>query len=526
MRSRLVSLGQLRSTVILAAIISMVASGMVAAGDGAPAYRWVRSSAESSARSTCDEPCAVDDDDDDDDSDDDDAGIAAHDVLAPNRVWQTAIGLDAIRGRYDGEGVTVAVIDTGVSRVADLDDRVSARVDLTPDGDGYDRYGHGTHMIGLVAGDGEASAGRWTGVAPGADVVSVKVAGWDGATDVSVVIAAIQWVVSHREEYGIRVLSLSFGTDASQSYRVDPLDHAVERAWAAGILVVTSAGNRGPEGALSKPAGHPRVLTVGASDVSGTMRVADDTVASFSSRGSTADGVAKPDLVAPGITLVSSQAPLSTIDTFRPEARIDGAYFKGTGTSQAAAVVSGVAALLFQADPTLSPDEARAMLMGTTRGLRGQPGAGAGQVNAAAAIAAVEGGSFREDPAGPSGEMGTGAGSIDASRGSHRVFLDSDGDGRPERVNGEMDALGDSFNGVIRAATPWIPETWALTPWASVMCIAEGWADSSCGPESWSGMALDAQWWGHRTWSEAGWDQKSWTQKSWTQKSWTSGYWN
>lgn len=462
----------------------------------------------------------------DDDGDDDGPGIAEYDILPPNTVWRRSIGLDAIGDRYDGEGVTVAVIDTGVSRVTDLDGRVRARVDLTPDRDGYDRYGHGTHMMGLVAGNGAGSGGRWSGVAPGADIVSVKVAGWDGATDVSVIIAAIQWVVSHRDEYGIRVLNLSFGTDSSQAYQLDPLDRAVERAWEAGILVVMSAGNRGPDGTISKPSDDPHVLTVGASDVRGTPGVTDDRVAPFSSRGPTADGVPKPDLVAPGITLVATRAAGSTIDTFRSEARIEAGYFKGTGTSQAAAIVSGVAALLFQADPSLTPDAAKAALTGTTRGLHGHSGAGAGQIDAAAAIASVERTTGSSGAAGRVFPPGTGLGSIDASRGSHRVFTDQDGDGRPEQLAGEVDALGDPFQGGTWAATPWTAETWASTRWASVMCVGAGWSAPSCGPDTWLGMAWDARWWGSRTWSEAGWDQKSWTNKSWTQKSWTTGHWN
>ena len=142
-------------------------------------------------------------------------------------MWPEAIGLPEIGDDVDGSGVTVAVIDTGVTHVPELGDRVLARVDLTPDGDGYDRYGHGTHMIGLVAGDG-------VGVAPGASVVSVKVASWDGATDPSTVIAGLEWVAAHHEQYGIRVVNISYGTDSSQKYLDDPLDYAVEQLWKAG----------------------------------------------------------------------------------------------------------------------------------------------------------------------------------------------------------------------------------------------------------------------------------------------------
>jgi len=464
--------------------------------------------------------------DDDDDDDDDVPGIDEDDLAPPNGAWREAIGLDRISGRLDGSGVTVAVIDTGVSRTADLEESILARIDLTPDRDGEDRYGHGTHMIGIIAGDGGASAGRWAGVAPGSDVISIKVGGWDGATDVSAVIAGIQWAVSHRDRYGIRVLNLSFGTDGSQSALIDPLDRAVERAWEAGILVVTSAGNRGPsDGTVSKPADDRSVLTVGASDVHGTPTIDDDTVATFSSRGPTQDGAQKPDLVAPGITVVASRAPGSTIDTFRPEGRVDGDYFKGTGTSQAAAIVSGVAALPFEADPGLTPDEAKAVLIETARRLPRQAGSGAGQVDAAAAVSLVESGAPLPPPA-DRVPASTGWGSLDASRGSHKVVADQDGDGRPEQLSGEVEALGQRFDGPVWAATPWVLATWSISTWAGVTCVADGWGVPACGASTWGGMSWAIEWWGHRTWVDAGWDQKSWTNKSWTQKSWTAGHWN
>ena len=148
---------------------------------------------------------------------------------SPNTVWQRTIGLPKAQSAYQGTGVTVALLDTGVIPTPDLGNRILARVDFTPDHDGFDRFGHGTHMAGIIAGDGTLSSGQWAGVAPKANLVSVKIAGADGSTDVSVVIAAMQWVVYHRSQYGIRVLNVSFGTDSLQSYLVDPLDYAVER---------------------------------------------------------------------------------------------------------------------------------------------------------------------------------------------------------------------------------------------------------------------------------------------------------
>lgn len=179
------------------------------------------------------------------------SGTEEYDRLPPDTAWRASAGLTAVPARIDGRGVTVAVLDTGLTRNADLGDRVVARVDLSEDGSGYDTYGHGSHMAGLVAGDGTASQGRWKGAALGARLVSVRVAAWNGATDVSQVLAGLEWVAAHRERYGIRVLSLSFGTDSSQSRDLDPLDHAVERLWRDGVLVVVAAGNRGSGGGRS-----------------------------------------------------------------------------------------------------------------------------------------------------------------------------------------------------------------------------------------------------------------------------------
>src|SRR5207253_3938343 len=174
-----------------------------------------------------------------------------------------------------------------------------------------DRFGHGTHVAGIIAGSGAESDGHWAGVAPGAKLVSLKVAGPDGATDVSVVLAALQWIVSNRDAYHIGVVNLSFGTDGTQSYAVDPLDYAVERAWKAGIVVVAAAGNNGGLAGqeITKPGDDPYVVTVGAAATGDDPGNGDDTVAPFSSLGTTEDGFAKPDLVAPGISIASLRAP-------------------------------------------------------------------------------------------------------------------------------------------------------------------------------------------------------------------------
>jgi serine protease AprX len=455
----------------------------------------------------------------DDDDPGDDVDLAEYDDRDPNRAWPAAIRLPA--DDAEGEGVAVALIDTGVSRTNDLGDRLVVRVDLTPDGDGYDRYGHGTHMAGIVAGDGASSGGRWSGAAPEAEIVSVKVAGWDGATDVSAVIAALQWVVSHKHRYDIRVLNLSFGTDSIQGYEVDPLNLAVERAWAAGILVVVAAGNGGPEpGSIAKPADDPYVVTVGAADIHGTASPRDDTVAEFSAVGPTRDGSQKPDLLAPGITIVSTGAPGSTIHQFRPEARVGTRYFKGSGTSQAAAIVSGVAALLFEEDPTLSPDEVKSVLISTANpALAGGPGAGAGMVDAAAAIGAVEagGGELRPQCCVP---RSSGRGSIEASRGTAHVYADLDSNGVPQEVRGEIDVLGEQWDTLSRSVTGWTEDSWEGTAWAHVTAEGQGRNPAPIPRRRWAGMRAGPDQWAARNWSEAGWSARNWAARNWSAELW------
>ena len=259
-----------------------------------------------------------------------------------------------------------------------------ARLDFTPDANGLDRFGHGTHIAGLIAGDGSTSEGAYEGAAPETDLVSLKVAGWDGATDVTTVIAALRWVTSNHAKYGIRVVNLSWGTDGIQPTNIDPLDAAVEKAWRADLVVVVSAGNTGP-GTVTKPGDDPHVITVGAADIANTAANDDDTVAPFSARG-TANGAGhKPDVVAPGVSLISDRARGSTVDLFNPGARVGWSLFRGTGTSQAAAVVSGVVARMLDVDPSLTPDQVKWVLMHTTGGRLAGDG-GAGLIDARAAV--------------------------------------------------------------------------------------------------------------------------------------------
>ena len=447
--------------------------------------------------------------------------LSTYDTRPADLVWQELVRLHKVPATIDGRGIRVALIDSGVADVPDLRGNVIARVDFTEERNGLDTYGHGTHMAGLIAGDGTASAGQWVGSAPGADLISLKVASWNGATDTSSVIAALRWVVTNKARYNIRVVNLSFGTNGRQSYRSDPLDRAVERAWEAGIVVVASAGNLGPlAGSVSKPGDDPRILTVGAFDDENSVIREDDHIPDFSSRGLTQDGVEKPEIVAPGVSIVSLRAPGSTVDEFRATARLDQDYFKGTGTSQAAAIVSGVAARVIQANPRLTPDQVKGILIDTANdNLVGLPGAGHGAVDARKAVEAARGirGWKRLASILPSG---TGTGTIEGSRGDGLVYADLNRDGVSELVTGEMEVLGTPYAGATVASLPWTPQTWATSPWAAVAVESPGFTPTPLGTPAWGGASPDVESWGAKGWAQAGWDAKGWAAKGWAATLW------
>jgi serine protease AprX len=281
--------------------------------------------------------------------------------------------------RSTGKGVTAAVIDTGIA--GDLEDfrtsqsdptsRVIASVVTNPDATtAADRYGHGTHVAGLLAGNGRALAtsdpafNRYLGSAPDAKLVSIKASDDHGNATVMDAIAGLQFVVDHGPDYGIRVVNLSMGSTLPLSYRIDPLDAAVEAAWAHGVVVVAAAGNRGaePDAVSYAPANDPYIITVGAVDDHRTKDTSDDSLTPWSGRGVTQDGFAKPDLVAPGAHIVGPLAPGSDYPTLCAACVVDGRYFRVGGTSMAAPIVAGIAADVLSAHPDWTPDQVKGAL--------------------------------------------------------------------------------------------------------------------------------------------------------------------
>ena len=233
---------------------------------------------------------------------------------------------------------------------------------------------------------------KFAGIAPDAQLLNMKVGAGDGGADVSQVIAALDWVTEHRTDHGmnVRVVNLAYGTASVQPWQVDPLAHAVENAWRAGLVVVIAAGNEGLDAtSLLMPAVDPHVLAVGAVDNVGTATHADDVVAEFTNGG---NSDRRPDVLAPGKSVVSLRVPGSYVDAQHPEGLVAGdtsnRFFRGSGTSQATAVTSGEVALLLQARPTLTPDQVKALLMSTADPLvqNPNPAMGAGVVDLAGAL--------------------------------------------------------------------------------------------------------------------------------------------
>ena len=323
----------------------------------------------------------------------------ATDAGAPLAV-QTAIGASSYyQNGFFGQGVGVALIDSGVVPVDGLHSNVFYGPDFTPQASDpslkyLDTNGHGTFMAGLIAGHTDAAVrpysdpNNFVGVAPEANLVSLKVADAVGNTTESSVVAAVDWATEHMSDknLNIKVLNLSLGAK-NTGYANDPLAAAVERAWSFGITVVSSAGNEGAAG-IDLPAADPYDIAVGALDNQNTASLGDDAVASFSNSGS---GSRNPDLVAPGTHVVSLRDPGSSVDNANATTgAVTATLFRGSGTSEAAAITSGAAALVIDQHPGITPDQVKGILTGTARSVVGSTWAtaGAGDLNLGGAYGA------------------------------------------------------------------------------------------------------------------------------------------
>jgi serine protease AprX len=469
--------------------------------------------------------------------------MALTDGYDPN--WATPVGswkrnIEAIRAKdvwkagFLGQGVDVALIDSGVAPVQGIKDHLVYGPDLSFESQAdnlrnLDTFGHGTHMAGIIAGrDSTIQAGQedeqldkaFLGVAPKSRVVSIKVATSSGATDVSQVIAAIDWVVQHRNTDGlnIRVLNLSFGTDGTQSYLLDPMTYAAEVAWRQGIVVVVSAGNSNfGSNRLNNPAYDPFVIAVGADDTNGTNDPKDDVVPAWSARGLSSR---RPDLAAPGKSVVSLRSGGSYLDQTHPDAEVGNSrFFKGSGTSEAAASVSGAAALLLSQRPSLTPDQVKYLLTSTAVTLPNTDadGQGAGLINVKAAKeAATPSLLFAKQLFTPA----TGTGSLELARGS--VHLSDGG----IELTGETDIFGTSFDSATWAALSLSGNTWSGGAWNGNTWTGNTWSGNTWTGNTWSGNAWSGKTWAGNTWSGNTWAGNTWSGNTWSGNTWSGNTWS
>lgn len=342
-----------------------------------------------------------------------------------------------------------------------------------------------------------------------------------GAADVSQIIAAIDWVVQNKTTNGlnIRVLNLSFGTNTTHPYTIDPLCHAVEAA----------TGNAGyymtPNGAgLTSPARDPYVIAVGATDTNKTLSTTDDAVASFSSSGVVgAGGTKNPDLVAPGRSIISLAVPGSYIDqTYGATGAVTGGYMRGSGTSQATAVMSGAAALVLQQHPTLTNNQVKALLTGTAKPLTAgtlTPAAqGKGTLNLTKALSTTVAAAY-------SYTNSTGSGTLKLARGSAHLVDNG------VVLNGEKDIFGDAVSTATLASqrtagTAWTGGTWNGRMWSGSSFTGSSWTATTWSGRMWSGRMWSSEVWSGRMWSGRMWSSGTWTGRMWSGDGWSGNTWS
>jgi serine protease AprX len=445
---------------------------------------------------------------------------------------RTLIGADTGAGAaLTGKGVGVALIDTGVAPVAGLPaSQIVNGPDLSfesqaPNLRYLDTYGHGTHMAGIIVANDAATGTK--GLAPEAKLTSIKVGTANGTVDVSQVIAAVDWVVEHKNDDAanpIRVINLSYGSGGTPETWNDSLGFAVEKAWQAGIVVVAAAGNDGnAHGSLSNPATDEWIISVGAAATKGTTTVADDWLTTFTNQPA---GGKQLNVLAPGVSIVSLRDAGSNIDTAFPTARVGETLFRGTGTSQAAAVTSAATALLLQAKPAATPDQVKEWLVKSAtyvpNGIAKTMGLKEINVNAALARSTTT-------VTAQNWTTSNGGGPLDSARGSSRVLLDNvplSGDNAvwgplPTSAWAAKSATMDSWAGGLWMGYRVSGDGWTGTSWASKTWAGSLWTNS----KPWTGTSWTDPAWSGRTWSGRTWSAGAWSGRTWSSDDWSSSTW-
>ncbi len=433
---------------------------------------------------------------------------------------------------YTGAGVTVAVVDTGVSPkdradfiAPDGSTRVVAEVAVNPSASGTrDGFGHGTHVAGIVG--GFKPKGKYVGIAPEASFINVKVADDTGLSTIADAIAGLQWVYENQAQYNIRVVNLSLHSSVPESYRSSPLDAAVEALWFKGVFVVVAAGNLGgaPDAVFYPPANDPFVMTVGAIDDKATTNYGDDVPTPWSSYGTTQDGFAKPELLTPGRSIVSTIDPGSYLYAAYPAKIVDTNYFSLSGTSMAAGVMSGVAALVLERHPDWKPGELKCSLVSTSRALAKPyqtwkvPRAGAASNLSAPACNSDIGiaPSTALAPMLKAGVVAFVAGSADQAAAGTAIGFD---------VNA-IGGSGTDLNDLDWSAIKWDAITWSAIKWDAIKWDAIKWDAIKWDAIKWDAVTPDGVNFSAITWSAIKWDAITWSAITWSSIKWDAIKWD
>ncbi|AGZ45073.1 S8 family serine peptidase [Actinoplanes friuliensis] len=441
------------------------------------------------------------------------------------RQVRTVIGADTTAtAALTGRGVGVALIDTGVAPVPGLPaGRIVNGPDLSMESQApqlryLDTFGHGTHMAGIIVGN-DAATGT-VGLAPDVKLTSIKVGTATGTVDVSQVIAAVDWVVAHRNDdtaNPIKVINLSYGSGGTPNTWNDSLGFAVEKAWQAGIVVVAAAGNDGNgAGVLANPASDEWIITVGATATKGTATTYDDELTTFTNLPKAGKQI---NVLAPGTSILSLRDNGSSVDLANPSARVGDTLFRGSGTSQAAAVTSAAVALLLQAKPWATPDQIKEWLIRSATYLPYGTAAALGlkEINVNAALArsgsAVQAQSWNRS---------SGAGTLDNARGDSRVMFDNVPLSGQRSVWGPLATSGWAAKSAAGAA-------WAGGVWMGYRLAGDGWTGTSWASRTWSPAVWSnsAPWTGaSTTWADPSWSGRSWSGRSWSAGAWSGRSWS
>jgi serine protease AprX len=441
-------------------------------------------------------------------------GTEESDELPTNTYRETTAVPDGV----DGSGVTVALVDTGVADTGELSVQ---HVNVSGDADG-DGLGHGTFLAGLIAGNGAASDGDYAGAAPGASILDVQVADAQGTTSLSKVLAGLQEVSDRaRDDSNLKVVNLALSTGSPLPPWFDPLTRGLDSLWGQGLTVVVASGNDG-KNAVSSPASDPLLLAVGSVDENDTAKRQDDRVADFSAYDRTF-GTSRPDVVAPGVSLVSLRALGSIADNENPSARVQDKYFKGTGTSMSAALTSGLVAGLLSERAALTPDEVKRVVMDSaydTGKLKRRKGAGAGGVDLAKAI------------------------STDVADTKPLKYKTSKADGGPSEADtqawanfgaawesGDLKAAVQAWRAMSPQTRRWAADAWSLAVLMRALTMEEGdfegrrWAGRRWATQDWEGRRWATDDWVGRRWAKVNWDGRRWAEDNWEGRRWAGRRW-